>query len=862
MKIEKWVAELSLKNRTLYYRLNIIFGLFFIFPIFGFILFGWKYHLLTDRLVPLFFLGLMAFSFAGFTLLRRLFDQISQISDHLSAKITRNFPAAQFQQDADELHAIMRSFNAIEAQLRKASGQLDKRSADISILRELSELCHATFDPEEILYVTLERSLLLARADVGSILILDRPERQNFTVKASIGLEEFIKLEDKIDFETSVAKYAVINKAPLIVEDIEKDRRFGRLNRAHYGTKSFVCMPIKTSKDIVGVLTISRRAKDGQFTAEDVEALTPLLSNAAFTYENLWLLAKNERQGRLLDSVNSALKVINSSFRGSELLHAVLNEFHTVVAYDMAVVLLRDAKQPGFVRVFDCLAFGAAVTLIKNTPYAAEGSMVDRVIKHENIWRMEAADPVSSPVDVELFGAKGKGACLLTPLRLSGAVGGVLALWAEEPQVFEDAAPILDPMAKSVALAIEKTTLSEAVTRRDRELESIRQLGSSLASSTFDINQVLRYTMDMIAVIMDAEAGSMFLVQSDDSLSFAAAFNADVEALKNIRLKLGQGIAGYVAARGEAIMVNNAQASQHFFPEIDRLTGFSTRSALCVPMISQGKVLGVLEVLNKKSGDFDANDEDLLQSVASSVSIAIENARLYRETVSMAEHERGIRNMFQKFVPKEIVDQIIHGSETGKTEIEEFRTLTLLNIDLRGFSRLTRKIGPQKTVSLLNGFFSIMGAIVFKHNGIVDKYLGDGFLAIFGAPLASTMAADNAVAAALEMKDAVQRLNQHFVKELVAKVDIGVSLHTGEVVVGNIGFDMKMDYTVIGDPVNAVFRLQELTKAYPNGILISESTRRASRSQLEVRAIEVPDDIDPILKDLQLFELLGQKEAS
>jgi adenylate cyclase len=309
-------------------------------------------------------------------------------------------------------------------------------------------------------------------------------------------------------------------------------------------------------------------------------------------------------------------------------------------------------------------------------------------------------------------------------------------------------------------------------------------------------------------------------------------------------------------------MVNNAQASQHFFPEIDRLTGFSTRSALCVPMISQGKVLGVLEVLNKKSGDFDANDQDLLQSVASSVSIAIENARLYRETVSMAEHERGIRNMFQKFVPKEIVDQIIHGSETGKTEIEEFRTLTLLNIDLRGFSRLTRKIGPQKTVSLLNGFFSIMGAIVFKHNGIVDKYLGDGFLAIFGAPLASTMAADNAVAAALEMKEAVQRLNQHFVKELVAKVDIGVSLHTGEVVVGNIGFDMKMDYTVIGDPVNAVFRLQELTKAHPNGILITESTRRASRSQLDVRAIAVPEDVDPILRDLQLFELLGQKTAS
>ena len=861
MKIDRWIAELSLKNRTLYYRLNIIFALFFVFPIFGFILFGWKYQLLTDRLVPIFFLGLMAFSFAGVTLLRRLFDQITQISDNISGKISREFPGEPFQDQKDELHSIVSAFNAMEAQFRKASHQLDKRSSDISILRELSELCHATFDPEEVLYVALERSLLLARADVGSILILDRPERKTFTVKASIGLDEFVKIDDKIDFETSIAKYAVINKAPLVVADIEKDRGFGRVNRPQYGTKSFVCMPIKTSKDIIGVLTISRRAEGGEFAAEDVEVLAPLLSNAAFTFENLRLLGKNDGHRRLLDSVNSVLKVINSSFRGSELLHAVLNEFHNVVAYDMAVVLLKDAKQTGFVRVFDCLAFGTAPTLLKNASYAAEGSVVDRVIKHETFCLIDDTDTLSNPVDRELFGDHRRRACLLTPIRLSGAVGGVLALCAENAKAFEAADPILDLIAKTIALAMEKTTLSEAVTRRDRELESIRQLGSSLASSTFDINQVLKYTMDMIAVIMDAEAGSMFLCQSDDTLSFAAAFNADVDALKNIRLKLGQGIAGYVAARGEAIMVNNVQASRHFFPEVDRMTGFSTRSALCVPMISQGKVLGVLEVLNKKGGDFDANDEDLLQSVASSVSIAIENARLYRETVSMAEHERGIRNMFQKFVPKEIVDQIIHGSETGKTEIEEFRTLTLLNIDLRGFSRLTRKIGPQKTVSLLNGFFSIMGGIVFKHNGIVDKYLGDGFLALFGAPLSSTQDADNAVAAALEMKNAVKRLNHHFVKELVAKVDIGISLHTGEVVVGNIGFDMKMDYTVIGDAVNAVFRLQELTKAYPNGILISESTRRASRSQLEVREIDVPEDVDPILKDLQLFELLGQKKS-
>jgi adenylate cyclase len=277
-------------------------------------------------------------------------------------------------------------------------------------------------------------------------------------------------------------------------------------------------------------------------------------------------------------------------------------------------------------------------------------------------------------------------------------------------------------------------------------------------------------------------------------------------------------------------------------------------------MISQGKVIGVIEVLNKIKGDFGSSDKDLLQSIASSVSIAIENARLYNETVPMAEHERGIRRIFQKVVPKEILDKILHGSETGKDLVEEFKTLTLLNIDIRGFSGLSRKIGPKKTVSLLNSFFSVMGGIIFKHHGIVDKYLGDGFLALFGAPVSGTRDADNAVAAALEMKKSIKEVNKLFVKELGTSVNMGISVHTGEIVVGNFGFDMKMDYTVIGDSANEVFRMQELTKIIPNGILISENTRRASLSHLEIREIDASHVVDEGLKKFKIYELLDYKK--
>jgi class 3 adenylate cyclase len=186
--------------------------------------------------------------------------------------------------------------------------------------------------------------------------------------------------------------------------------------------------------------------------------------------------------------------------------------------------------------------------------------------------------------------------------------------------------------------------------------------------------------------------------------------------------------------------------------------------------------------------------------------------------------------------------------------LEELKTLTLLNIDIREFSRISRQIGSQKTVPLLNYFFSVMGGVVFKHHGIVDKYLGDGLLALFGAPVSSIMDADNAVQAALEMKDSVATVNEYFAREFGVSVSIGISVHTGEVVVGSFGFEMKMDYTVIGDSVNDVFKLQELTKFIPNSILISEKTRHFARSHLELR------DIDATLGDMKIYELIGYKK--
>jgi adenylate cyclase len=409
-------------------------------------------------------------------------------------------------------------------------------------------------------------------------------------------------------------------------------------------------------------------------------------------------------------------------------------------------------------------------------------------------------------------------------------------------------------------LAMEKTRLSNSVTKRDQEMESIKQIGSILAASTFDRQEVLKHTMDMIRTIMNVEAGSLLLIENNE-LAFKVAFNSNpavnIGILQTLHVHLGQGIAGYCAARGEAMIVSDAAGSRQFAPDFDKQTGFETRTILCVPLISRGRVLGVIEVINKLNGAFNDDDLHLLQSIATSVSIALENSQLYRETLSIAEKERGIRNMFQKFVPRQIVDKITHAEESQEPLLEELKILTLLNIDIRGFSTLSKKMGPQRTVAILNHFFACMGEIVFKHQGIVDKYLGDGFLAVFGAPVSSTADADNAIAAALEMQASLARVNDHFAEDLAEPLAMGISLHTGEAVVGNIGFEKKMDYTVIGDSVNAVFRLQDLTKTRPNSILISEKTRFAAmNSILEVQDIGICD-AGNTLGELKIYELLG-----
>ncbi|HAJ27966.1 MAG TPA: hypothetical protein DCG53_12125 [Syntrophus sp. (in: bacteria)] len=855
MSIANISNNFSIENQRLQYKLSIIFSLFFLTPIMGFMYFAIKYDILNDEYIPIFFIALLAFSFFGFNILRKMFDKITGIYKNISQVITTELSPSQTHQAEDELSGIARSFQTLEHELKISFNDLEQKTAKISILKELSDLCYTTFNTEDLFYITLERALKLADAHIGSVMMLEKPKRDVFIIEASIGLNEIAKKGDKTSFADSVAKYAVINKAPILVEDIETDIRFGRQSRPQYATKSFICMPIKTMNDVIGVLTISRSKTEKPFTQEDVDVLIPLLSNAAFTHDNLCLLKEAKDRSAQLQAMGNISAIINSSLRSSELLHAILNEMKAVIHFELAIVMILDEYSHQYLHILEILTF-IPTGLNKDDAYPLDGTIFRKALKQQRPLMLQDTTILTHPVENGIFAAQSVRNAFLAPLKTEGQATGILILCNVPHDAAGNTDKLIEAMAHDLSRAVEKDKLVTAFARRSQEQDTLSQIGSALAASTFDMDKVLQHTMDIIQVIMDVEAGSLMFLD-DSELEFKVAFNivTNIDCLKGSRFMLGKGIAGYSAARGEPMIVRDSRESKHFNPEFDRMTGFETRSVLCVPLISQGKVRGVIEVLNKRQGEFTPADLHLLQSIATTVGIAMENARLYGETLSMAEKERGIRHVFQKYVPKEVIDKITFGTEES-TLIDEFKIITLLNIDIRGYSVLSHKVGPQKTVIILNYFFAAMGEIVFKHHGIVDKYLGDGFLALFGAPVSSPLDADNAVAAALEMQKAMEGVSAYLRQSFGASLAMGVSIHTGEMVVGNIGFDKKMDYTVIGDAVNFVFRLQSLCKPWPNGILISEKTYYACQSIPRIEEIDAYES-DSGSGKLKIYRVTG-----
>jgi adenylate cyclase len=208
---------------------------------------------------------------------------------------------------------------------------------------------------------------------------------------------------------------------------------------------------------------------------------------------------------------------------------------------------------------------------------------------------------------------------------------------------------------------------------------------------------------------------------------------------------------------------------------------------------------------------------------------------LANEINSMArglqERER-LKLNFARYVSQHVMEKILKAENVAKLEGER-RKITVLFSDIRQFTQLAEHLPPEQVVSLLNEYFEAMLDVIFRYQGTLDKFLGDGIMVEFGAPLDDQLQEKNAVLTAVGMQRELKRLLVKWEKEGKPQIAIGIGVHTGLAVVGNIGSERRIEYTAIGDTVNVAARLEQATKLLKKPILISETTYSAVKDQFK-----------------------------
>ncbi|MDD3175681.1 MAG: adenylate/guanylate cyclase domain-containing protein [Candidatus Nanoarchaeia archaeon] len=220
------------------------------------------------------------------------------------------------------------------------------------------------------------------------------------------------------------------------------------------------------------------------------------------------------------------------------------------------------------------------------------------------------------------------------------------------------------------------------------------------------------------------------------------------------------------------------------------------------------------------------------------------------------KHKQELISAFQKYVSKEIVNQIVKNPDKIKFGGEK-RNLTILFTDIRGFTSISEKLSPEELVNLLNNYLSQMTNVILKNKGLVDKFIGDAIMALWGTPLDNPNSEEDACITALEM---IQELNK-FNKTQKNKLNIGIGINSGDVIVGNLGSNERFDYTAIGDDVNTASRYESLTKYYGVNILVGEKTHNKVKTKFLFRELDLVA-VKGKSKFTKIFQLLEKTKEN
>lgn len=344
---------------------------------------------------------------------------------------------------------------------------------------------------------------------------------------------------------------------------------------------------------------------------------------------------------------------------------------------------------------------------------------------------------------------------------------------------------------------------------RVQELNILYRVGKTI-TSTVDLNRLLPQIIEAAILMTDAQESYVYLLQNGRYLCLSEK-RVNQQRAQTVEYEADNAFVQHVVETGKQFLA----LREHF--------GNHPNQPLCAayaPLILRGSVTGVLEVRNVSDDSkiFSQNDGALLSALTDYVAIGVENCRnfeLLRERE--AQEKQQIRGTFERFVAPSVVEQALStdGIKTGGVRHE----ITVLFADIRGYTSWSEKFPPEQVMEMLNNYLSLAAELVMGWEGTLDKFFGDGLMAIFNAPKNQSDHVHRAVDTALALLKAAEEMNQR--KGYGLSYSVGVNV--GEAVVGYIGTERALNYTAIGDVVNVAKRLQEA--ALPGQILVSDEVQ-------------------------------------
>ncbi len=348
------------------------------------------------------------------------------------------------------------------------------------------------------------------------------------------------------------------------------------------------------------------------------------------------------------------------------------------------------------------------------------------------------------------------------------------------------------------------------------ELSLVKELGSELTKTSLSMgSQLFLNQLDIVKQHTGIYSVSIMLVDEESEKLYvvSASGMCGMPRCQPIRLKRGEGIAGRVIEIGRTLYIPDVTEDPTFCDRGTKQKG----SLACVPIISEGRCIGVLNFRDNQPQAFAPNDLRVFELVADQLSITTSLVRAHQDLMNLEKKRINLSRYFSRGLAEHLV------ADERMTRLGgDMKKVSIVFADVTGFTHLVETHPVEQVVHILNQFFETVVPIIFRHGGMLDKFLGDGVMAVFGIPDSGRDDAARATACGVDIQRGVEDLGRRLEEEGLFPITVGVGIATGEVLAGNIGTEEQMNFTVIGEPVNLAQRLESVCE--PGEVVVCEQT--------------------------------------